>query len=136
MTQSLFSLQGKFALVRGGNGGLGRAIALGLRAAGAHVTVTGRNAETNAVMSRELGETGSVITLDVRDEEAVEQTVSQISGRYGRLDVLVNNAGLVRGGSVIELSKDDWEAVIGTHLTGLDASCFPWRSVHAAELGR
>jgi 2-deoxy-D-gluconate 3-dehydrogenase len=118
MTLSLFSLDGKTALVTGGNGGLGRAIALGIRDAGAHVIATGRNPEKNSAMSSELGQTGAVVTLDVRDEKAVEKTMAQALDRFGHLYILVNNAGLFRGGSVLNLSKDDWEAVIGTHLTG------------------
>jgi 2-deoxy-D-gluconate 3-dehydrogenase len=118
MALSLFSLEGKIALVTGGNGGLGRSIALGLRAAGAKVAVTGRNPEKNAAMSRELDQTGEVATLDVRDEEAVTRTIAQVVDRFGQLNILVNNAGLFRGGSVLNLTRDDWEAVIGTHLTG------------------
>lgn len=93
-------------------------MALGFRDAGAKIVVTGRNSEKNSAVKTELGEAGEVVTLDVRDEEAVEKTVARILERFGRLDVLVNNAGLFRGGSVLELSQDDWDAVIGTHLTG------------------
>lgn len=118
MTMSLFSLAGKTALVTGGNGGLGRAIALGLRDAGAQVIVTGRNEEKNSAISSVLDQTGAVVTLDVRDEAAVEQTMAHVLNNFGHLDILVNNAGLFRGGSVMDLSQDDWDAVIGTHLTG------------------
>ena len=118
MTLKLFSLEGKTALVTGGNGGLGKAIAFGLRAAGAKVAVTGRNAEKNTDMGNELGDASAVFTLDVRDEAAVDQTIAQVVDRFGRLDILVNNAGLFRGGSLLNLSREDWEAVIGTHLTG------------------
>jgi 2-deoxy-D-gluconate 3-dehydrogenase len=114
----LFSLAGKVGLVTGGNGGLGRAIALGLRSAGARIAVTGRNPEKNAAIGQELGDPDSVFALDVRDEEAVERTVGQIVERYGRLDILVNNAGLFRGGSVLSLTREDWDEVLATHLTG------------------
>lgn len=118
MTISLFSLEGKIALVTGGNGGIGRAIALGFRDAGAQVIVTGRNPEKNLAMSSLLGQTGEVVTLDVRDEESVEHIMNHVLNHFGHLDILVNNAGLFRGGPVIDLSQDDWDAVIGTHLTG------------------
>jgi 2-deoxy-D-gluconate 3-dehydrogenase len=114
----LFSLAGRTALVTGGNGGLGRAIALGFRAAGARVVVTGRNPAKNAAMEAELGADDLVLALDVRDEPAVARAVGLVVDRCGRLDVLVNNAGLFRGGSVLDLSREDWDAVIGTHLTG------------------
>lgn len=118
MQRDLFSLAGRTALVTGGNGGLGRAIALGLRAAGARVAVTGRNPEKNRAVADELGDPGAVFSVDVRDEAAVEKSVAQVVEQLGRLDILVNNAGLFRGGSVLTLSQQDWDAVIGTHLTG------------------
>lgn len=118
MALASFSLEGKTALVTGGNGGLGKAIALGFRAAGAQVAVTGRDAEKNAAMGAELGGTGAVFPLDVRDEPAVEKTIAGVVDRFGRLDILVNNAGLFRGGSILNLTRADWEAVIGAHLTG------------------
>lgn len=118
MSHNLFSLEGRTALITGGNGGLGRAIALGFRAAGAQVAVTGRNPEKNEAIAKELDDRSAVFSLDVRDEAAVEQIVAGVEQRFGRLDILVNNAGLFRGGSVLNLSQADWNAVIGTHLTG------------------
>jgi len=118
VTASLWSLEGKVALVTGGNGGLGRAIALGLREAGAQIAVAGRNPDKNAAIAAELGDSGMVATLDVRDEAAVEQTIARVADHFGRLDILVNNAGLFRGGSILDMTRDDWDAVIGTHLTG------------------
>ncbi len=118
MSLSLFSLEGKTALVTGGNGGLGRGMALGLRSAGARVAVTGRNPEKNAAVAKELGDQGMALSLDVRDEEAVERTVAEVVDGFGRLDILVNNAGVVRGGPVLERTLQDWDAVIETNLTG------------------
>jgi 2-deoxy-D-gluconate 3-dehydrogenase len=118
MPREIFSLDGRVALVTGGNGGLGRAMALGLRAAGARVAVTGRDPAKNRAIAAELGDPGAVLTADVRDEAAVEQAVGRVVERFGRLDILVNNAGLFRGGSILTLSAEAWNAVIGTHLTG------------------
>jgi 2-deoxy-D-gluconate 3-dehydrogenase len=113
-----FSLAGRIALVTGGNGGLGRAIALGLLEAGASVAVTGRNEEKNAAISAELGDAGSVYSLDITDEAAVERTVAAVGERFGRLDIVVTCAGDFAGGSVLDLSLADWEKVLGSHLTG------------------
>jgi 2-deoxy-D-gluconate 3-dehydrogenase len=115
---NLFSLEGKVALVTGGNGGLGEGMALALRAAGAKVAITGRDPAKNTAAAATLGGEEFVFPLDVRDETSVEATVKQVIDRFGRLDILVNNAGLVRGGPVTDLSREDWDAVIGTHLTG------------------
>jgi 2-deoxy-D-gluconate 3-dehydrogenase len=114
-----FSLQRKVALVTGGNRGIGRAIALGLQAAGAVVAVTGRDAERNAAVGRELGDPSRVFVMDVRDEEAVQATVSKVVERYGSLDILVNNAGVAHDEPVLSLSRADWAAVLDTNLTGM-----------------
>jgi 2-deoxy-D-gluconate 3-dehydrogenase len=116
--ENLFSLQGRVALVTGGNGGIGRAIALAYQEAGAQVVVTGRKPAKNDSVAQELGDAGSVIELDVLDEAAVERAVAGIVERYGRLDILVNNAGQARRGSVPELSKTDWEDILSVNLTG------------------
>jgi 2-dehydro-3-deoxy-D-gluconate 5-dehydrogenase len=118
MSTELFSLQGRVALVTGGNSGIGRALALGFRTAGAQVVVTGRNPDKNRAMAAELGDEHTVIALDVRKEDTVSRAIGMVAARFGRLDILVNNAGLFRGGSVLELSLDDWNAVLDTHLTG------------------
>jgi 2-deoxy-D-gluconate 3-dehydrogenase len=117
LTPDLFSLEGCVALITGGNGGIGRGMAVGLRAAGARVVVTGRDQQKNAAAAVEFG-ADAVFELDVRDEEAVAACLAEVAQRFGRLDVLVNNAGLFRGGSVLNLSRADWDAVIATHLTG------------------
>ena len=92
MKLSLFSLEGKSALVTGGNGGIGRAIALGLRDAGALVTVTGRNKDKNIAIANELGNSGAVIPLDVRKEEEVEKTMIKVVDQFGRLGVCRTSA--------------------------------------------
>ena len=76
--QNTFSLHGKVALVTGANGGIGRSIALGYQAMGATVVASGRNPQKNAAVAEELGNGHEVISLDVRDEEAVNQAVATI----------------------------------------------------------
>lgn len=118
MPTSLFSLEGKSALVTGGNRGLGRGIALGLQAAGARVAVSGRDPARNRAIADELGESGMVLPLDVRYEAAVEDAVAEVVTGFGSLDVLVNNAGVARGAPVLEMEREDWDATIATNLTG------------------
>jgi 2-dehydro-3-deoxy-D-gluconate 5-dehydrogenase len=96
MIQNLFSLQGCVALVTGGNGGLGRAMALGLRSAGATVAVTGRNPLKNEANAEELGDPSAVFSLDVRDEDSIVSIIAAVVQQFGKLDVLVNNADYFR----------------------------------------
>jgi 2-deoxy-D-gluconate 3-dehydrogenase len=112
-----FSLEGRSALITGGNGGLGRVMALGLQSAGARVAVTGRNPAKNRAVGDELVD-GLTIEADIRDESDVENAVSEVISAFGSLDILVNNAGVVRGGPILDLAKEDWEAGIDTNLTG------------------
>ena len=114
-----FSLEGKVAIITGGNGGIGRAIALGFRAAGAAVVVTGRDELKNTRMAGELGHSGLVVRADVRDEDAMAAVVAEASQRFGRLDVVVNNAGIGGRAAFLEMSLDTWRTMLDTHLTGM-----------------
>jgi 2-dehydro-3-deoxy-D-gluconate 5-dehydrogenase len=118
MSLELFSLAGRVALITGGNGGIGRAMALGMQKAGARVAVTGRNAAKNREVAEALGEDGAVFALDVREEQAVQQVIAQVVERFGRLDILINNAGIARRSTIVNMPLENWNAVIETHLTG------------------
>lgn len=116
--QNSFSLHHKVALVTGANSGIGRSIALGYKAMGATVIASGRNPQKNAAMGQELGDGHLVISLDVREEDEVDQAVATILEHYGRLDILVNNAGIARRVNILDMDTADWHAVIDTHLHG------------------
>ena len=137
-SSQLFSLIGRTALVTGGNGGIGRAIALGLQDAGATVVVTGRNVQKNAAVAAELDSDDAVLTMDVRDEAAVEKTIAQVVERYGKLDILVNNAGLARRSTLLDHTLEEWDAVIGGNLTGsfLCARTAAWAMVAGGQGGK
>jgi 2-deoxy-D-gluconate 3-dehydrogenase len=91
-----FRLDGRVALVTGGNGGIGLALAHGLQRAGASVAVTGRNPAKNSRARIELGPDALVLAVDVTNEDAVADAVDQVASVLGRLSVLVNNAGTFR----------------------------------------
>ena len=114
----LFSLDGRVALVTGGNAGIGRAVALAFRDAGARVVVGARRADRNAAVLAELGPECAAHELDVTDEASVERAVAAVVARYGRLDILVNNAGTVNRKSVMDLERAAWDHVMNTNLTG------------------
>lgn len=111
-----FRLDGRVALVTGGNGGIGLALARGLQRAGASVAVTGRNPAKNSRARIELGPDALVLAVDVTDEDAVADAVDQVASVLGRL--LVNNAGTFRGGAITDLPLPAWREVLDSHLTG------------------
>ena len=118
MASGPFSLEGRVALVTGGNSGIGRTLALALREAGAKVAIGGRRAERNAAVLAELGDHAAAFELDVCDEASVERAIRGVVERFGRIDVLVNNAGDVNRKSVMELERSDWDRVMAINLTG------------------
>jgi 2-dehydro-3-deoxy-D-gluconate 5-dehydrogenase len=121
---SLFDLSGRTAVVTGGNGGIGRAIALGLARAGASVAVLARNEEKNRRVLAELqriGRPALVSRLDVTDRAELGPTLQQVERSVGGIDILVNNAGIVAlTGGVLNESADIWDSTIETHLN----ACF------------
>ena len=113
-----FRLDGKAAFVTGGNSGLGRAVALALRDAGARVAIGGRRADRNAAALAELGAGHAAFELDVVDEASVEAAIAGAAAAFGRLDILINNAGVGQRGSVMELDLETWRRVLDVDLTG------------------
>lgn len=118
MPEGLFALDGRVALVTGGNGGIGRTLALALRNAGANVVVGARRADRNAAVLAELGPTAAACELDVTSEASVERAMQATLDRFGRLDILINNAGTAHRASVMELERADWDRVMNVNLTG------------------
>jgi 2-deoxy-D-gluconate 3-dehydrogenase len=118
MASNPFSLEGRVALVTGGNSGIGRTLALALHDAGAKVAVCARRADRNAAVLAELGGSGATFELDVCDEASVERGIRGVIEQFGRVDILVNNAGGVNRKSVMDLERNDWDRVLATNLTG------------------
>ncbi len=113
-----FSLDGKIILVTGASRGLGWAMARAMAAAGGHVVLNGRYAESLAARAEELAGQGleaSTAPFDVSDAAAAG--LAQVVERHGRLDVLVSNAGMAHRRPLGEISNDDWRRVIDTNLT-------------------
>jgi len=117
---SAFDLKGRVAVVTGGNGGIGLGMALGLAAAGAAVAVVGRDAAKSRRAVSELAALGAdaePLEADVSREDAVAAMVGKVKERFGRLDVLVNNAGTNIRKAPQDYSLDEWHRVLDTNLT-------------------
>ncbi len=117
----MFSLKDKVALVTGASQGIGRDTSLALSQAGAKVAVAARNEEKLAALVAQIVATGGealAVKMDVADAEQVKTGFKQVLEKFGRLDILVNNAAITRDGLALRMKQDDWEAVIRTNLTG------------------
>lgn len=118
----MFQLDGQVVLVTGASQGIGEAIARAMSQAGATVILTARNAEKLASVAASIetgGATALALPMDVCDAGQVKSVFGQALARFGRLDVLVNNAGITRDGLAVRMKASDWDAVIRTDLTGV-----------------
>jgi 3-oxoacyl-[acyl-carrier protein] reductase len=117
----MFNLIDRVALVTGASQGIGRATAVALASAGARVIVAARNRGKLDALVEEIAASGSqalAVTMDVADAEQVKAGFKQGVEKFGRLDILVNNAAVTRDGLSLRMKMDDWEAVLRTNLTG------------------
>ncbi|MDZ5784453.1 SDR family NAD(P)-dependent oxidoreductase [Marinococcus luteus] len=120
MSMNLFSLSSQVAVVTGGGSGIGKAMAETLAGAEAHVVILGRTQskieEAADEISNETNAEVTPLTCDVTDKDQVSETVERIMNDFGRIDVLVNNAGTAAYGKVEDISEEDWEHVFNTNL--------------------
>jgi 3-oxoacyl-[acyl-carrier protein] reductase len=117
----MFSLKDKVAVVTGASQGIGRETALALAEAGAKVAAAARNEEKLAALVADIekaGATAVAVKMDVADAEQVKARFKQVLEKFGRLDILVNNAAITRDGLALRMKAEDWEAVLRTNLTG------------------
>ncbi len=122
----LFDLTGTVALVTGGNGGIGRGIALGLAGAGADVMVAARDQEKSAAVVAELrtlGVRAQSVPCDVLDLASIEAAVGATVEAFGRLDILVNNAGVAGGGRPEQITDEVWDRIVDTNLRSVFQCC-------------
>src|SRR4051812_11124827 len=126
-----FSLTGKVAIVTGGSRGIGRALALGFARAGASVVVTSRNLDSCVEVADEIEASGGAalaLASDVGDRATHQPLLDATIDRYGRLDVLVNNAGLLRPHFTVKVTEDELDQLLAVNLKGplfLSAAALP-----------
>ncbi len=114
-------IQGRIALVTGASQGIGRACALELARAGATVALAARNEAKLAEVSAEIAAAGgqaAAFVLDVASEESIKTGAKAVIERFGKVEILVNNAGITRDGLMMAMKRADWDDVVGTNLTG------------------
>jgi len=126
MARNLFGLSGRVAVVTGGTTGLGHAIALGLAEAGADVVPTSRRreqVEKTAAEIEALGRRSLCVTSDVLDRASLQAMHDAVLKEFGKVDILVNAAGVQHKAPTLEVDEADWARVIETNLTGTLRTC-------------
>ncbi|MBD8617483.1 2-dehydro-3-deoxy-D-gluconate 5-dehydrogenase KduD [Sphingomonas sp. CFBP 13728] len=119
-----FDLTGKVAIVTGANTGIGQAIAVALATAGADVACVGRTpAEDTVAQIRALGRKAEIVSADLSTIEPVQRVVDETVAKLGRLDILINNAGIIRRADAVDFTEGDWDAVIDTNLKSVFFLC-------------
>jgi len=116
----MFALTGKVALVTGASQGIGRAIAVALAAGGARVALAARNEQKLAEAAGQIQSAGGEalsIKMDVAEAEQIKAGFQQVLAKFGRLDILVNNAAITRDGLALRMKLEDWDTVMRTNLT-------------------
>ncbi|MGA7343011.1 MAG: 3-oxoacyl-[acyl-carrier-protein] reductase [Terracidiphilus sp.] len=115
------NVQTRIALVTGASQGIGRACALQLAAAGATVALAARNQSKLAEVVSEIQAAGgesAAFELDIASEESIKAAAKAVLERFGKVEILVNNAGITRDGLMMVMKRADWDDVLGTNLTG------------------
>ena len=113
--------RGKGAIVTGGGGGIGRAIALGLAGEGAAVTIADLNLDAARKVAQEISDRGGealAVQTDVAEKASVDSAVRQTLDTFGRIDILVNNAGVQHVSPIVDFPEAQWHALVGVILTG------------------
>ena len=126
MQTNLFSLAGKVAVVTGGTSGIGRALSLGLAQAGADVVATARRpqqVEETAAAIEALGRKTLRISSDVGDRSSLEQLLKTTLERFGKVDILVNCAGIIKRAPTLDFPEEEWTNILNTNLTGTLRAC-------------
>jgi len=126
MSSSIFDLQGKTAVVIGGTTGIGHALSLGLADAGADVVASSRRPEQVEQTAAQIEAKGRKTlrhTSDVHDRTTLESLRDAVLGAFGKVDILINCAGITKRAPTIDFPEADWNQIIDTNLTGTLRGC-------------
>ena len=126
MASDLFSLAGKTAVITGGTSGIGRALSLGLAEAGADVVASARRKEQVETTANEIEARGRKtlrVSSDVCDRASLEALAAATLEAFGKVDILVNCAGIIRRTPTLTMAEEDWNNILNTNLTGTLRAC-------------
>mgnify|MGYP001077849239 FL=1 len=120
--KNMFDFKGKYAVVTGASSGLGKNAAIAYASMGANVALLARNIEKLKDTEKEVKKYDVKVILvecDVTKEESVKNAVETIMNNFGRIDILLNNAGVAVAGGVDSLSEEDWDKSFNTNVKGM-----------------
>jgi NAD(P)-dependent dehydrogenase (short-subunit alcohol dehydrogenase family) len=126
MAYKQLDLSGKVAVVVGGSSGIGRTLALGLAQAGADVVASARRMELVKTLADEiesLGRRSLRVTCDVADRNSLDKLLKSCLEAFGKVDIMVNAAGITKRAPTLEFSEEDWNRILDTNLTGTLRAC-------------
>ncbi len=126
MAYKQLDLAGKVAVVVGGSSGIGKTIALGLAQAGADVVASARRMELVKTLADEiesLGRRSLRVTCDVADRDSLDKLLKTCLEAFGKVDIMVNAAGITKRAPTLEFSEEDWNRILDTNLTGTLRAC-------------
>jgi len=126
MTVNLLSLEGKTAIVTGGTSGIGRALSLGLAEAGADVIATARRqqqVDETAAAIEARGRKTLRVASDVCDRASLEKLLGAVIASFGKIDILINCAGIIKRTPTLDLPEEEWAGILNTNLTGTLRAC-------------
>ncbi|MEL7489638.1 MAG: 2-dehydro-3-deoxy-D-gluconate 5-dehydrogenase KduD [Pseudomonadota bacterium] len=116
----MFSLEGKVAVVTGANTGLGQGMAIALADAGANLVLVGRSAPDETVEAAEkLGRKAHVIIADLSDNKSSASIIDESNREFGALDILINNAGIIKRNDAIDFTEEEWDSVFDVNIRTL-----------------
>lgn len=122
MSQDLFNVSGRFALVTGASRGLGLGFARTLAKAGANLAITSRNIDSLTEPAKELEQLGvqvEKVELDVRNQQSIKDCVATVIEKFGQIDILMNNAGCNVRKPALDVQWDEWNLILDTNLRGV-----------------
>jgi NAD(P)-dependent dehydrogenase (short-subunit alcohol dehydrogenase family) len=126
MAYKQLDLEGKIAVVVGGSSGIGKVLALGLAQGGADVVSSARRQDLVNELAREieaLGKRSLRVTCDVGDRDSLEKLLKACVDAFGKVDILVNAAGITKRAPTLEFAEEDWNRILDTNLTGILRTC-------------